>query len=102
MTGGSPSLARSLPMVVFTVVVTGVGGLVPYPLQQFPGGDRPSVGLEEAFQYSEFLRGQREPPPAAAGDPAGRVHAEIPVAQPSAAAGRQGAGPAPGYGRPAR
>ena len=65
MTGGSPSLARSLPMVVFTVVVTGSAASSHTRCKQFPGGDRPSAGLEQAFQHCEFLWGQRQAPPAA-------------------------------------
>jgi DNA-binding CsgD family transcriptional regulator len=37
-----------------------VGSLIPHPGQQLLGRDRPPVGLKQALQHGELLRGQRQ------------------------------------------
>ena len=85
-------MARSPPMVVFTVLVDGsAASSQTRSSSSSAGTGRPSVRGQQAFQHGQFLGGQRQPPPGADRDPAGRIQAQVIVLQ----AGRQRGGHTP-------
>jgi hypothetical protein len=75
-----------------------VGRFVPYPFEQFLGRDWPSVRGEQAFQHGEFLGRERQAPPGADRDAAGRIQAQVTAYE---ADGQRGGG-APAQGPDAR
>ena len=60
MTGGSPSFARSRPIVVLTVRREGVGRFVPDALEQFLRGHDPALCGQQTLEDSELLRAEHE------------------------------------------